>query len=93
MDDITLTPEEQRRSTVLARLLSGDLGIEEAAAMLGLSVRQTWRLKVRFLDHGAAGLVHGNRDRPSPRRIDDAIRERVIALARDPLLGGSATAT
>lgn len=88
MDDITLTPEEQRRSTVLTRLLAGDLGIDEAAAVLGLSVRQTWRLKGRFHDHGAAGLVHGNRDRRSPRRIDDAIRERVVALARDPLLRG-----
>lgn len=88
MDDITLTPEEQRRSAVLARLLAGDLGIEEAAALLGLSVRQTWRLKGRFHDQGAAGLVHGNRERPSPRRVDEATRGRVVALATDPLLRG-----
>lgn len=55
---------------------------DEAAEVLGLSERSVWRLKGRFSVEGPAGLVHGNRGRPSPRRIGEQTRERVRALAR-----------
>jgi transposase len=81
MDDIILTPEEQQRSTILTQLSAGLLSMEQAAVILGLSVRQIWRLRARYLVGGAATLAHGNRGRPSPRRIDDALRRRVVELA------------
>jgi hypothetical protein len=62
---------DQRRALVLTRLLAGASTVEEAAAMPGLSVRQTWRLKARFATEGPVALVHGNRGRPTSRRIGD----------------------
>jgi transposase len=81
-ETITMTTVEQRRGWVLTKVVAGELGIAEAALVLGLSERSVWRLKRRFGEEGPAGLVHGNRGRASPRRIDETTRERVRALAR-----------
>lgn len=77
-----MTTVEQRRAWVLTKVIGGELAVTEAAELLGLSERTVWRLKRRLADPGPAGLVHGNRGRPSPRRIDEATRERVRAHAR-----------
>lgn len=58
-----------------------------AAEALGLSERQLWRLRRAFERDGPAGLVHGNRGRPSPRRLDEELRTMVTALARDRYAG------
>ena len=77
-----MTTVEQRRAWVLTKVIAGEVEVAEAAELLGLSVRSVWRLKRRFADEGPAGLVHGNRGRPSPRRIDESTREQVRALAQ-----------
>ena len=77
-----MTTIEQRRAWVLTRVMAGEVEMAEAAELLGLSLRSVWRLKRRFAEEGPAGLVHGNRGRASPRRIDQAIREQVCSLAR-----------
>jgi transposase len=81
-ETITMTTIEQRRAWVLTKLIAGELEVTEVAEVLGLSVRSVWRLKRRFADVGPAGLVHGNRGRASPRRIDETTREQVRSLAR-----------
>jgi transposase len=79
---ITMTTVEQRRAWVLTKVIAGEVEAIEAAELLGLSVRSVWRLKGRFITEGPAGLVHGNRGRVSPRRIDEATREQVRELAQ-----------
>jgi hypothetical protein len=77
---ITMSATEQRRARVLTRILTGELTMAEGAATLGLSERQLWRLRVAFERDGPAGLVHGNRGRPSSRRIDPGLGARIIEL-------------
>ncbi|HEX9551023.1 MAG TPA: ISNCY family transposase [Candidatus Limnocylindrales bacterium] len=77
---ITMTAREQRRARVLTRILSGELTMAEGGLQLGLSERQLWRLRSAFVEAGPAGLVHGNRGRPSSRRIDPDRRARIIEL-------------
>src|SRR6266516_1317791 len=81
-ETITMTTVDQRRAWVLTKVMAGELEVVEAAELLGLSVRSVWRLKRRFGEEGPAGLVHGNRGRPSPRRIDEPTRDQVRTLAR-----------
>ena len=57
-----MTMEQQRKALVLTRLLAGDSAIMEAAALLGLSERPTWRLRARFAAEGPAAVVHGTAD-------------------------------
>ena len=78
---ISLDTEEQRRVRILTRLVGHDLTIEEAAELLGVSVRHVWGMRARFLAVGPVAVAHGNRGRESPRRIDPELRARVVDLA------------
>jgi transposase len=81
-ETITMTTGEQRRAWVLTKMIADEVTAGEAAELLGVSVRSVWRLKRRFVDDGPAGLVHGNRGRVSPRRLNETTREQVRSLAR-----------
>ena len=64
--------QEEKREVVIRRVLSGKLAIEEAAELLGLSVRQTWRLRARYIERGPVSLAHGNRGRAPANRLPAA---------------------
>jgi hypothetical protein len=80
METITMTAREQRRARVVARVLGGELTMAEGSVELGLSERQLWRLRSALWARGPAGLVHGNRGRTSPKRIDPVLRTRIIEV-------------
>ena len=63
----------------------------EAAQSLGLSLRYVRRLLVRLQPEGRCALVHGNRGRPSGRRLPVATRQQVLALARGKYVGLNTT--
>jgi transposase len=84
---ITMSGREQRRAWILTKLLVGEVTVAEAAALLQLSQRQVWRLKVRFECDGPAGLIHANRGRASPRRLSDVVRDQIVELARGRYAG------
>ena len=81
---VTLTPEEQKRLVVVIELDARSLKAWEAAAVLGLSVRQVRRLLAAYRKEGAASLAHGNRGRSSAHRIPLDTREQILELARGP---------
>lgn len=66
-----MSKREQQRALVVMRLMSGEMGVPEAARLLGLSERSIRRLRARMERDGPAGLVHGTRGRTSPRRLDE----------------------
>lgn len=72
--------EDAVRLAALREAVAGRLSNREAIRRTGLSRRQWLRLKQRYKEHGAKGLVHGNRGRPSKRRIDEATRARILKL-------------
>src|SRR5262245_38234399 len=80
MDTITMSGKESARPGILRALCEQELTNGEAATSLQLSVRHVQRLKLRYGRAGAAGLVHGGRGQPSPRRLADPVREQIIAL-------------
>lgn len=82
-----MTRRAQQRLVVLNALERGEVLMAEAAALVGLSVRQLRRLRRAYRRRGAKALVHGNRGRPSSRRISEAIRQRLIRLAQTTYAG------
>lgn len=48
MQRFIVTEEELKRITVLEQVIQGGLTVKEASRLLGLSYRQTLRLKKRF---------------------------------------------
>ena len=75
--------EEVRRYGVIMTAIEGAMTNGEAAATLGLSVRQIQRMKGRVKRDGPSGIRHGNRDKPSRRAFPKEIKERVVALANE----------
>lgn len=75
------------REVVIRRLLAGKVTVDDAALLLGVSERQVWRLRARFVRSGAAGLVHGNRGKVPANRIAPALARRIVVLAKDTYSG------
>jgi transposase len=71
---------EAVRLVAVREAVAGRISIREGVRRTGLSRRQFMRYKRRYREQGPCGLLHGNRGRPSARRISDEIREHLIAL-------------
>jgi len=81
-ETITLNSQEQQRGQVLPRVQAGRLTARAAATLLGLSIRHVRRLLAKLRQKGLAALAHGNRGRRSSRHVSEAVRARVLTLAR-----------
>lgn len=69
---ISMTEKELSRHSIIKNLIGGAINGTDAAKQISLSVRQTKRLKVKVIKHGAMGLIHGNRGKQSNRKLDEA---------------------
>lgn len=78
---ILLKEHELVRLNVVRQMFS-TLSASAAARMLGLSVRQTFRLKARVRRHGDKGIVHGNRGRRPANAKPTSLRGQVLSLHR-----------
>jgi Homeodomain-like domain len=83
MTVVTMSRAELARVETLARLRDGSLSVAGAAALLGRSRRQVFRLLRRLRSEGAAGLASRRRGRPGNHRLPDALREAALALVRE----------
>jgi transposase len=91
METVTLNSKAQRRLMILNEMERGSITASQAAQLMGISVRQARRLLAGYRRDGAAALVHGNRGRPSPHAVSQAVREQVVVLARGPYDGANHT--
>jgi len=60
--------------------------VGEAAVVLDCSLRTIYRQRRCLEEDGIQGLIHGNRGRPSPRKVSPAMTKRILALARGKYL-------
>ena len=58
-----MSGQELERVEVMGRVKQGDLRLQDAAVVLGLSYRQAKRVWRRYRERGAEGLKHGNAGR------------------------------
>lgn len=68
---------------LLERTEAKELTQDEAAEILGISVRSYQRWRDRYVAEGEAGLMDGRLHRPSPRRASAAELARMLGLYRD----------
>jgi transposase len=59
-----------------------ELRQKEAGELLDLSTRQIRNLIRKVREAGAAGLAHGNRGKPSPKRMSEELVGRIIELVK-----------
>jgi transposase len=87
METFTLSRKELHRPGLVKAVCAGRITNAQAATALRLSVRQVQRLKGRFAAGGAPALRHGSRGRPSPRRLPEAVRDRITHLMKTVYVG------
>jgi len=61
--------------------------VAKAALVLGVSERQCYRIKAQVTRRGARGVVHGNRGRPSKRKVKEKTLKRIVELAKGKYRG------
>lgn len=77
---ISMSQKEIDRHDIIGRVIRRELKGVEAAKLLNLSSRQIKRLKANVLEHGPQGLIHGNRGKPSNRRIPQKERDKIVSV-------------
>jgi transposase len=87
MGHLTMSSKEARRPGLVQAALAGKVTNAEAARALQLSVRQFRRLQAAYRHTGVEGLIHGNRGRPSSRRLDPAEQKRIVELINQRYAG------
>lgn len=78
-----MTERELARYEIIENLINEKIDGTEASKQIGLSVRQTKRLKASVKENGAKGIIHKNRGKPSNRKIDDKIIEKAKKLLKE----------
>jgi len=78
--EVTMTERDILKMNVVGRYLDGKVTALEAAEELAVSERQFRRYISAYRMEGAIGLLHGNRGKPSSRRIPDSVREQIQRL-------------
>jgi transposase len=81
-DIIGMSQRERQRYHLLKMVLERKITLQDAGRLMEISYRHAKRLKRKLVSEGARGLVHGNRGRPSPRALNGALAQRIIALSR-----------
>lgn len=73
-----VTEEELKRFEIMSQVISGALSLREAQEILGLSYRQTLRIKERFIREGFEGLRRRKPQRPQALKITPEVKEEII---------------
>jgi transposase len=87
MKGLTLTMKEQTRLQIMNGVVGREWTVAEAAQVLGVSERHTWRLLSRYRDEGVAALAHGNRGRIPCNATPTAVQTQIITMARERYAG------
>lgn len=80
---VEMSERELRRAEVLASVFAGRLTMTAAADLMEVTRRQAHRLARQFADHGAAGLCHRARGRPSNRLLGPHVRQMAMAYVTE----------
>jgi transposase len=79
---VLLRMKEVNRLKVLQGYMDGKIGIEEASRILKRRPRSVYRMVSKLRRKGPEGVLHGNRNKVSPRRVPDSLRKKLIEFAQ-----------
>lgn len=73
-----MTKEELNRNKVIRQHMEGFITGDEAAKLLGISIRQVYRLKKRVMREGELGVIHKKRGRKPAHAISDELKQNIL---------------
>lgn len=77
-----MSQKDLNKYDVIKRAIRKEITALKAGELLRLCERQIYYLKARVKKRGAEGLIHGNRGKPSNRRIPDIERHQIANFLR-----------
>jgi len=86
-ETLKMSLKEAERLGIMREIDRKKLTLAKASEELGLCLRQTKRVRKRYLEHGERGLISLKRGRPSSRKIDEVVRNRAIKVIKSKLKG------
>jgi len=75
-----MSQKELNKYEVIKRTIRKEITVKKAGELLCLCERQIYRLKDRVKKKGVEGLIHGNRGKPSNRRMLEEERQQIAKL-------------
>lgn len=82
-----LSQRELQRVKVIENAVQGRITVAEASGLLQLSTRQVKRLKARYEPDQVGWVRHGNRGQPKAWAVSEAVKKRIVELARGKYVG------
>lgn len=80
MSYISMSQKDLNKYDVVNSSLRKEITVEKAGELLHLTERQIYNLRAAVKTNGAEGIIHGNRSRPSNRRMSEKERQKIISL-------------
>lgn len=82
-DCIQLTTKEQTRLDLINAVLGGKMTNSQAAAMLGLSLRQVKRLKKKVKEQGGHAVIHQLKGQAGNHHLAKSLKEQSLSLIKE----------
>jgi len=79
---VTMSQKESERIDVMEKLMRREMKHRHASQLLGVSIRQSKRLKKRYKQSGIQGLPHKSRGQASNRQIAPSDIDAVMAIVK-----------
>ena len=79
------------RLQVLNSLLAEHMTLDQAATLMGVSLRHARRILAAYREKGAAAVAHGHRGRKPPNATPDALKSDVVRLVHTRYGGANHT--
>ena len=77
-----LTMKDKNKIEVIMAVMDGKIEVVDAGKILSRSCRQVYRMLASVRKEGIKGLIHKNRGRESPLRIEDSIKSKIVTFAK-----------
>ena len=77
-----MSQRQLQRWVVMDLVEAGKITLKEGAEKIGMSYRQTKRIRKRVQEKGVKGLLHGNTGNPSNHRMREWIKAKVLQLSQ-----------
>jgi transposase len=81
-EKILMSQRQLQRLEVMGLVEAGKITLKEGAKKIGMSYRQTKRIRKRVQEKGGRGLIHGNTGKPSNHRMKEGIKAKVLKLSQ-----------
>ncbi len=82
-----MSQTELQKLKVIENAVQRKITVAEAGQLLNLSTRQVKRWKARYRPGGIEWVHHGNQGRAKPWALKNAIRKKIVALAKGKYAG------